>query len=99
VDLITNPILDTSFQGLGSLDFAPASRIAYNFSANWALAVEHYADFGPLRHFALPIQQYQAAFALVDYKTDPISVEFGIGHGFTEASDPLILKLILSHNF
>jgi len=32
VDLIANPILDTSFRGLGSLDFAPAARVAYNFS-------------------------------------------------------------------
>jgi hypothetical protein len=28
VDLIVNPILDTSFQGLGSLDFTPAARVA-----------------------------------------------------------------------
>jgi hypothetical protein len=99
VDLITNPILDTSFQGLGSLDFAPASRVAYNFSESWAVAVEHYADFGPLRHFAPPTQQYQALFAVIDFKGEPVSVEFGIGHGFTAASDPLILKLILSHDF
>jgi hypothetical protein len=31
VDLIVNPILDTSFQGLGSLDFAPASRVGIIF--------------------------------------------------------------------
>jgi hypothetical protein len=55
VDLVTNPILDTSFQGLGSLDFAPASRVAYNFSESWAIAVEHYADFGPLRHFGAAV--------------------------------------------
>jgi hypothetical protein len=34
VDLIVNLILDTSFQGLGSLDFAPASRVAYHFFRN-----------------------------------------------------------------
>jgi hypothetical protein len=44
VDLIVNPILDTSFQGPGSLTFAPASRVAYNFSETWAAALEHYAD-------------------------------------------------------
>jgi len=93
VDLITNPILDTSFQGLGSLDFAPASRVAYNFSESWAIAVEHYADFG---HFAIwwpPSQQYQAQFAVIDYRGEPLSVEFGNGHGFTAAFDPLILNL------
>jgi hypothetical protein len=99
VDLITNPILDTSFQGLGSLNFAPASRVAYNLSGSWAVAVEHYADFGRLSHFEPPAQQYQALFAVIDYKDEPVGVEFGIGHGFTAASDPLILKLILSHSF
>jgi hypothetical protein len=99
VDLIVNPILDTSFQGIGSLNFAPASRVAYNFSETWALALEHYADFGRVRHFEPLRGQQQYLFAVVDYKSDPLSVEFGIGHGFTAASDPLILKLILSHDF
>jgi hypothetical protein len=49
VDLIVNPILDTSFQGLGSLDFAPAARVAYNLSESWAVAFEHYADYGRRR--------------------------------------------------
>jgi len=32
VDLIFNPILDNSYQGVSRLDFAPATRLAYNFS-------------------------------------------------------------------
>lgn len=99
VDLILNPILDTSFQGLGSLTFAPASRVAYNFSENWAAALEHYADYGRVSHFEPLGRQQQLLFAVVDHKSDPLSVEFGIGHGFTAASDPLVLKLILSHDF
>jgi len=99
VDLIANPIIDTSFQGLGSLDFAPAARVAYNFSERWAAAFEHYADYGQLSHFEPPSRQRQTLFAVVDYKSDPMSVEFGIGHGFTSASDALVLKMILSHDF
>jgi hypothetical protein len=99
VDLIVNPILDISFQGLGSLDFAPASRVAYNFSETWAAALEHYADYGRLKHLEPFGRQQQLLFAVVDYKSDPLSVEFGIGHGFTAASDPLVLKLILSRDF
>jgi hypothetical protein len=99
VDLIVNPILDTSFQGLGSLTFAPASRIAYNFSETWAAALEHYADYGRLNNFEPLRRQQQLLFAVVDHKSDPLSVEFGIGHGFTAASDPLVLKLILSRDF
>lgn len=99
VDLIVNPILDTSFQGLGSLDFAPAARVAYNLSESWAAALEHYADYGRLRHFAPLSRQQQTLFAVVDHKADPVSLEFGIGHGFTAASDALVLKIILSCDF
>jgi len=99
VDLIVNPILDTSFQGLGSLTFAPASRVAYNFSETWAAALEHYADYGRLNNFGPLGRQQQLLFAVVDYKSALLSVEFGIGHGFTVASDPLVLKLILSRDF
>jgi hypothetical protein len=99
VDLIVNPILDTSFQGVGSLDFAPASRVAYNFSESWAVAIEHYADYGRLSHFEPISRQQQTLFAVIDYKGDPVAVEFGIGHGFTAASDALVLKMILSRDF
>jgi hypothetical protein len=99
IDLIANPILDTSFQGLGALDLAPAARAAYNFSESWAAAVEHYADYGQLSHLEPLSRQRQTLFAVVDYKAEPLSVEFGIGHGFTAASDALVLKMILSHDF
>jgi hypothetical protein len=99
VDLIINPILDTSFQGPGSLDFAPAARVAYNFSETWAAALEHYASYGRLSHFDPLNRQQQTLFAVLDYKSDSVSVEFGIGHGFMAASDALVLKMILSRDF
>jgi len=92
-------ILDTSFQDLGSLDFAPASRVAYNFSETWAATLEHYADYGRLNNPEPLARQQQLLFAVADYKSAPLGVEFGIGHGFTAASDSLVLKLILSHDF
>ena len=49
-------------------------------------------------HPVRPAGSKQLLFAVVDYKSAPLSVEFGIGHGFTAASDPLVLKLILSHD-
>jgi hypothetical protein len=99
VDLIINPILDTSLRGLGSLDFAPAARVAYNLSGSWAAALEHYADYGRLSHFEPLNRQQRTLFAVIDYKGNPMSVEFGIGHGFTAASDALVLKMILSRDF
>lgn len=81
------------------MDFAPAARAAYNFSETWALALEHYADYGHLNHLEPLYRQQQLLFAVVDHKGDPLSVEFGTGHGFTAGSDALVLKMILSHDF
>ena len=99
-DLIVNPIIDTDFKGVGRLDFAPAERIAYNLSPVWAVAVEHYADFGPFQDFYAVGRQDQTLFGVVDYKQeDQYNVEFGVGHGFTGGGDDLVLKLMIGLDF
>ena len=92
-DFIVNPILDTGFDGFNRLDFAPATRVACNWSPRWAGALEHYADFGELAHFAAWSNQKQALFAVVDYN-GPTGVEFGIGHGLNAATDKWTVKLM-----
>jgi hypothetical protein len=96
--LIANPILDTDFNGFGKLDFAPAARVAYNVNKKFAVAIEHYADFGPIQHFDSASAQSQTLFAVVDYGSSSNGVEFGIGHGLTRASDSCVLKLMLMHD-
>jgi hypothetical protein len=99
-DLILNPILDSDFDGIGKAHFAPAERLAYNLSDKWALALEHYGDLGPLDGLEALSRQSQSLFAVADYSIDAASsIEFGVGHGFTRASDDVVLKLILSHEF
>ncbi len=99
-DFILNPIIDSDFRGLGAAHFTPAARLAYNASNQWAFALENYADLGPLHRLHGWPEQSQSLFAVVDYtaNTDN-SLEFGVGHGFAEASDVLILKLIWNHEF
>ena len=48
-DIIVNPILDTAYDGFGNLDFVPSTRVAFNVAPKWQVAVEQYADFGPLQ--------------------------------------------------
>lgn len=98
VDVIVNPILDSSWKGFSRLDFAPETRIAYNFNKTWAVAAEEYDDFGPLRGFYASHQQQHALFGVVDFGSKPWSVEAGIGMGLTNATDHLVLKLILSRD-
>ena len=96
VDLIVNPILDNSWKGFAALDFAPATRLAWNITRQWAVAAEEYDDFGPLKGFLPGDAQSHQLFAVVDYSGAPMDVEAGLGFGLTPASDNLVLKLILS---
>lgn len=98
-DLIVNPILDTDYNGFRNLDFAPSERVAYNLSQRFALALEHYADFGAVSGFASPSDQVQALFAVVDIGTSAHGLEFGVSHGFTQATDRTVIKLMLMQNF
>ena len=64
-----------------------------------AVALEHYADFGRFAAFEPLPRQYHALYGVVDFTQEPYAVQFGIGHGFTAVSEPLILKLILTRSF
>jgi len=98
-DIIINPILDNSWKGgFRSLDFAPASRLAYNLSPKWALAAEDYDDLGLLRNFYPVNEQYHQLFAVFDHTSEIVNVEGGIGFGLTSGSSKITLKLILSRD-
>jgi hypothetical protein len=98
LDVIVNPILDNSYKGFSQLTFAPASRVAYNFSKAWAVAAEEYDEFGPLRAFYSPSQQQHQFFGVVDHKGAAWMAEAGVGLGLTNATDKVVLKLILSRD-
>jgi hypothetical protein len=95
VDVVVNPILDTDFNGFGKLDFAPESRVAYNFSKKWAVAVEDYADLGAINHMRPGDEQSQSMFAVVDYN-GKTSVEFGVGKGMNDATSQIVFKLMFT---
>lgn len=98
IDVIVNPILDTSYDGLRNLEFVPATRVAYNASPAWAVAVEEYAGFGPIHGFVDRHDQVHQVYAVVDHTAGGVDVEAGIGVGLTQASDRVTLKLILSRD-
>lgn len=97
-DIIVNPILDNSYKGFSALDFAPASRVAYNLTKTWAIAAEEYDDFGPLRNFIASAQQQHQLFGVFDYSGTPWTTEGGIGFGLTRGTDKVVLKFILSRD-
>ena len=98
-DIVFNPIMDTSYDGLKNLDFAPSTRIAYKQSPRLAIAIEEYADYGPLRAFYTGGEQSHQIFGVVDYSLGHgIDMEAGVGFGLTDASDGRTFKLILSRD-
>jgi hypothetical protein len=99
VDIIWNPILDTNYAGgFGNLEFAPETRVAYNFSSKWAAAVEEYADVGPLRQFLPLNNQFHEIWAVMDHRGKTWSIETGIGFGVTSGADTITLKIMVSRD-
>ena len=94
-DIIINPILDTSWDGVKNLDFAPAMRVAYNFNDKTALAVEEYADYGPLHSFYSASDQAHMIYGVVNHTFKFLEVEAGVGIGVTSATDKVTMKLLL----
>jgi hypothetical protein len=99
IELIVNPIVDFAPGDHGSVDFAPAVRLARKFEKDFSLGFEYYADFGQIGHFLPLQQQLHDLFAVTDFKVGDFDVDFGIGHGFTSASDRLIFKMIIGYAF
>jgi hypothetical protein len=95
-EFIVNPIFDFALSGPDQRgDFAPAARFAVSAYDLWQFGVEHYSDVGFLDSMYAPDQQAQTTFAVIDYNGQPYQVEFGVGHGWTSASDQTIVKMIL----
>ena len=99
IDIILNPIMDTSYtDGVKSLDFAPAVRVAYNFSPKWAGSIEEYADYGPLRKIYSAHEQSHQVWAVVNHDGKYVNIETGIGFGLTSASDRVTVKFMVSRD-
>lgn len=96
-DIIVNPIMDNSwYGGFKSLEFVPATRVAYNLNPKWAIAAEEYDDYGQLRQFVSARDQFHQLWGVFDHDAKYTHIEAGIGFGLTPATDKITLKLMLS---
>ena len=98
IDIIFNPIVDTSYDGLRNAAFAPSIRVACHISRVWAAAIEEYADYGPFHDFHSAREQAHQLYGVVDRAGKQWDIEAGIGVGLTKGSDGLTLKLILARD-
>lgn len=100
--LAVNPILGLPLVrsvGDNTVDFDVSTKIAKAVGGGLALGFEHYAEFGPVRKPAFGPDAGQATFAVFDYEGKDWGVNFGIGHGWTGASDRRVVKMILGLPF
>jgi hypothetical protein len=98
-EFIVNPIVDVSFGSAGSVDFAPALRLARSVKKDVMLGVEYYSNFGALGNFASIDNQQHTAFGVIDFAAFGLDVNFGVGFGLTDASDKIVTKLIVGRTF
>jgi hypothetical protein len=99
VDIIVNPIVDTDYTGgFGNLEFVPSERIAYNLNDKWAVAMEEYADYGPLRHFLPGNERAHQVWGVFNHASKIVNIEAGAGVGVTPGADKFTLKLMLSRD-
>lgn len=94
-----NPTLGFAFQGTDintSPAFAPNIKTSFAASSTYSIGMEYYGDLGPLKQFEKLPQQNHAIFVVADLYVNPLwEVNFGPGFGLTEATDKLVLKLIV----
>lgn len=89
-----NPILETSLAGeeKGVFFLAPAFKASRKVSGGTALGAEYYMDLGRVSHFAPAEEQSRVLFVTADTER----LNFGVGYGFTAASDRWTVKAIFS---
>jgi len=99
VDLIVNPILDTAYDGVENLVFAPSMRLAYSVNDKTQLAVEEYAEYGPVNGFLPAAEQSHQIYAVLNRTIKKVDIETGIGFGLTDASDRVTIKFMFAYDF
>jgi hypothetical protein len=98
-----NPTLDRSFHGESvhqGVIFSPNFKFSYDLCPKIAGGIEYYGAVGPVTGFDAVGQQQHQVIPAIDLNIAPQwEVNFGLGVGFTGATDHLIAKMILGYRF
>ena len=94
-----NPTLGFGFKGVGASSspaIAPSFKLAYSASKKVSLGTEYYSELGSFKKIAPLAQEQHALFVVADLYVDPKwEINFGAGKGLTQATDGLVLKVLL----
>lgn len=104
VAIAVNPIVDTSFAGpdasLGP-SFEPCVSVALKVWEHLSIGVEYYANLGPFSTGFVPWrEEEQYVYEVVNVlEIKRFELNFGVGQGLTDASNPLVVKMILGYTW
>lgn len=98
-----NPALEIALSGPGQGQgavFAPSAKIAAALSHVVSVGVEYYGSLGPLSGFDPASAQTHTIYPAIDlFFSDNWEFNAGVGFGLTDATDKMVVKLILGRRF
>jgi hypothetical protein len=99
-----NPALERALAPYGgesaSFVFAPALKAGWDTLAHAAFGIEYYGTVGPVERFSSPSAQQHQLYAVYDLiNAASMEINAGVGAGLTDATDRLVLKLIVGRRF
>lgn len=96
-----NPVVGFGLSGPGhsGTDFSPSFRIKYELRENLGFGVEHYAGLGNPFSPSPYEQQTENTYLFVDTEVAGHALNFGVGKGWTAASDQWTIKAIIGTRF
>ena len=75
------------------------TKLSYKVWADYALGFEAYNDLGTLNDLGHLSQQSETLYGVVDAEFKSFDLNFGVGRGFTPASDRWIFKAIVGLHY
>jgi len=79
--------------------FAPALKWAHSVNAGLQAGLEYYGEYGALNNLLPESQLSHTVYAVADVTTQTLDANFGIGHGYVNASDTWVAKAIIGFPF
>ena len=92
-----NPIFEWALSPgfRGSPDFSLAWKAVHDVTPGFALGVEYYEDLGTLADRLPRDEQSRTLYAIGEIERKSWSLNFGVGHGLTPATDDWTVKAII----
>jgi hypothetical protein len=98
-----NPNVNTALANEGAREgpaFEPGATAIYKWEGKVGFGLEYYAAFGPFADLApLRAQEHYVYEVFHLLSEENLELSAGVGEGLTEASNPLVFKIIIGYAF